>query len=93
MARRVRLKIVGEAITGLRAAVNGGADHIELVSSLGVGWVRALCQSATPAPIHPPEDRVAALSGLTEPRNDTDTAQVARLRVALIEPSATRMMT
>lgn len=67
------------------------ADNVAPILKAGVGWVHASCQTATLASIQPPEDRLAALGGLTKARNDTDTAQVASLRVALKDLSVSRM--
>ena len=68
------------------------ADNVGRIAGAGVSWVHASCQTVITASDHPPEDRVAALSGLTDARKDTDIEQVSRLRAALNEASVARMV-
>ena len=87
--RPLRLEVVADTVDGVRAAVAGGADRIELVSALGVGGVTpslglmraaAGCGIAVRAMIRPrPGDFTYSAAEIDLMRHDIDAARGAGL--------------
>ncbi len=87
--RPLRLEVVTDTVAGVRAAVAGGADRVELVSALGVGGVTpslglmraaAGCGIPVRAMIRPrPGDFTYSAAEIDLMRHDIDAARAAGL--------------
>jgi len=99
-------RYAAEGIDGLSRCVIQARGRIEImagsgvdadnaaaiVSGSGVTWLHASCARPLPDGPQPPEDRVAALGGLTATRTDTNETAVRRLR-GILNQMASQAMT